>query len=432
MLFLSLWLTFFPAEQVRCEIIDGYTNKLSAFPGDSIDLHLNASRISGSYHLTLHDLAGRHVYKIKIPVFPQTVSMSNPSEDGYGYKVTARICTPELPSGVYMWDDKIPFVIRARNPKITVVYSSNTVNAYCNAGGKSLYGFNSTEALASHKVSFLRPLPLSRHSEAFLTWMAAQNFQDVGYITDVDLEEYSGVKKSKLMIIAGHSEYWTLQARKNFDRFVHEGKNAMILSGNTMWWQVRYNKAKDQLICYRDALIDPIRSPKLKTVTWCEPSLQYPIYTSTGADFQNAGYGLKPDNGWDGYKITQESPLLEGTSLKKGDVLRCPSDELDGAPVTYVKDGTPIIDYQRLSFHKIEIVGYDLVWRAGKEGIATWIVYQPARSAGIVINTASTDWCSQRGIGVNSEIQKITRNMIQKLLKNENVFSAEGSMTVVN
>ena len=432
MIFLSLWLTFFPAEQIACEIIDGYTNNLSAFPGDSIDLYLNASRMSSSYDLKLYDLVGRQVYKIKIPVFPQTISMSNPFENGYGYKMSARISIPDLPSGVYMWDDKIPFIIKTRNPKITVVYSSNTVNAYCNAGGKSLYGFNSTQGVASHTVSFLRPLPLPRHSEPFLRWMAAQHFQDVGYVTDVDLEEYTSLKKSKLIIIPGHSEYWTLQARKNFDRFVHEGKNALILSGNTMWWQVRYNKSKDQLICYRDAKIDPIKSAKLKTLTWCDPSLQYPIYTSTGADFQNAGYGLKRDNGWDGYKITQQSPLLEGTALKKGDIVRCPSDELDGAPVAYVKDGIPIIDYQRLSFHKIEIVGYDLVSRGGKQGIATWIVYQPSRSAGIVINTASTDWCSQRGIGVNAEIQKITWNMIQKLLKNDNVFSTIASTTIVN
>ena len=432
MLFLSLWLSLCSIEQAKCEITDGYVSKLSASPGDSIDLYVNATRADNNYHLRLYDLSGKQVYNIKVAVFPQIMSAMNPSENGYGYRRTARMSVPELRSGVYMWDNQIPFIIRSRSAKINILYSSNTVNAYCNAGGKSLYGFNSTENTAGQKVSFLRPMPLPRHSEAFLRWMVRQDFQDVGYITDLDMEEYTSIKKAKLLIIPGHSEYWTLQARKNFDRFIHEGKNALILSGNTMWWQVRYNKAKDQLICYRDDKADPIRSEKLKTIRWCEPSLRYPIYTSTGTDFGNAGYGLKKDSGWDGYKIMKESPLLEGTGLKKGDILKCPSDEMDGAPVTYLQDGAPTIDYQHLSFVKIELVGYDLVSRSGKEGVATWIVYQPGTSAGIVINTASTDWCSQRGIGVNEAIQKITANMILKLLNGENVFSVEEPISTAN
>ena len=28
------------------------------------------------------------------------------------------------------------------------------------------------------------------------------------------------------------------------------GGHALILSGNTMWWQVRYNEDKTKLICY--------------------------------------------------------------------------------------------------------------------------------------------------------------------------------------
>src|SRR3546814_20835503 len=96
----------------------------------------------------------------------------------------------------------------------------------------------------------------------------------------------------------------------------------MILYGNTMWWQVRYNTSRDQLICYRNINDDPIKSPRLKTITWCEPSLRYPIYTSTGTDFQNAGYGLKNDNGWDGYKLVVNSPLLDKKTLKQTQVDR--------------------------------------------------------------------------------------------------------------
>jgi hypothetical protein len=42
-----------------------------------------------------------------------------------------------------------------------------------------------------------------------------------------------------------------------------------------------------------------------------------------------------------------------------------------------------------------------------------------------VINTASTNWCAQNGIGSNPDIGRITLNMIQKLLNKQNVFSPE-------
>lgn len=433
MLLLAFFLnTSFFFQQPKSDIIDGYLHKLSAYPGDSIELYLNAKYLLTDYKIKLYDLSGKEVAKVNLSVFPQTALNKNSFEIGFGYKPTKKVIVPKLPSGVYLWENKIPFVIKDRNPKITVVYSSNTVNAYCNTGGKSLYGFNSSDQQGAQKVSFLRPMPLPRHSEAFLRWLNLQPIQDIGYITDLDLEDFGTIKKSKLLIIPGHSEYWTLQARKNFDRFVSEGKDALILSGNTMWWQVRYNKTKDQLICYRDAKADPIKSVKLKTINWFEPALSYPIYTSTGTDFQNAGYGLKNDNGWNGYKIISRSPLLEETSLLPGDVLSCPSDETDGAPTLTTEDGIPVTDYQKLPFLHVEIVGYDIVSRGGKDGVATWIVFKASKTSGIVINTASTDWCSSRGIGSNPDIQKITTTMIRKLINHEDVFSTETTTNVLN
>jgi hypothetical protein len=334
---------------------------------------------------------------------------------------------------VYLWENKIPFIIKSTHAQIVVLYSANTENAYCNAGGKSLYSFNSTEKHASAKVSFLRPIPLSEHSESFLHWIISKNLKDVGYITDIDMEEYSSIENASLLIIPGHSEYWTMQERINFDRFVNDGNDAMVLSGNTMWWQVRYNKSKDALYCYRKAKNDKVRSPKYKTINWNELSLNYPITKSIGTEFSRGGYGRKTDKGWDGFRIVCKSPLLENTDLKKGDILACLSDETDGAPLSGFKDGYPELDYEALGFLKAEIVGYDLVSRGkNTEGVATWIVFKANHSSGIVINTATTNWCTANGIGMNEDIQQITLNMINKLINKENVFSGEENTTAHN
>ena len=126
-------------------------------------------------------------------------------------------------------------------------------------------------------------------------------------------------------------------------------------------------------------------------------------------------YGRKEDKGWDGYKIITYSPLLEGTKLKPGDILSLPSDENDGAPLLgFNSKGYPIVDRQSLGFEKIEIVGFDRVFRV-QEGVATWIVCKRTKTSGIIINTASTDWCSSQGME-NPDVQKITMNMMNKLL----------------
>ena len=117
--------------------------------------------------------------------------------------------------------------------------------------------------------------------------------------------------------------------------------------------------------------------------------------------------------------------MLEGTGLKKGDTLHLPSYELDGTLIDVSKSGTyPEPDKSALGFYKVEIVGYDKVFRF-QENYATWLVFQKSFASGIVINTATTDWCSDKGIGGESseKIKRITLNMITKLMNKENVFS---------
>ncbi len=404
-------------------ILDGYVSNMSVQVGDSLTVYLNAGEKNDSYTLRLYNLKGDVVAKFTTAVFPQERSKNEPWKNGFGYKPTLKIKVPNLKSGVYAWANQIPFVIRATKPKIIIVYSSNTENAYCNAGGKSLYAFNSTDKKPATFVSFLRPINLPKHSEAFLKWFCKLGYQDVGYITDADLDNYATIHNASLLLIIGHSEYWSRQARINFDRFINDGKDALVLSGNTMWWQVRYNNSH-QLVCYKYEQ-DPEPSSHLKTITWDSPILEYPIISSIGVDFPRAGYGQKQDKGWDGYKIVNpQSPLLKGVRVRKGDIISLPTDEYDGTPIKqFTKKHSPEADHKLLGFEKIEIIGYDSTFRE-KDGLATWIVFKKNKKSGIVINTASTDWCSQRGMNM-AEIKKITKTMIQLLIKKENVFSTK-------
>lgn len=57
-------------------------------------------------------------------------------------------------------------------------------------------------------------------------------------LTDLDLdasaEELDG---RRVLVIVGHSEYWTLSAYEAVDRFLRGGGDVVVLSGNTMFWR---------------------------------------------------------------------------------------------------------------------------------------------------------------------------------------------------
>lgn len=404
------------------KIVDGYTNRVSYFVGDSMTIYLSGQRVIENYELELSDINGDAILAIPTKIFPQQVSGDKPWEKGYGYRPTCKFKIPLLKSGVYLWANKVPFVVKSREPQIVILYSSNTENAYCHSGGKSLYAYNSSEGVPAQTVSFLRPIELPFHSTDFLKWFNTLPFENVGYVADVDLEDYRSIAGAKLLMVIGHSEYWTRKARENFDRFVNQGGDALILSGNTMWWQVRYSHDQDQLICYK-LTEDPTPDTLARTVNWNDPVLKYPIFSSVGVDFSRAGMGKDVDKGWNGYRIVNDkSPLLTGSGLKNGDVLELESDENDGTMLKH-ENGKVTVDAAGLNFKKIELIGYDSTSYEGKDGAATWVVFRKSENSGVVVNVASTNWCQNKGTRDQKLINKITINMINKLLKKENVFS---------
>ena len=402
-------------------VIDGYLNKISYYVGEQAKLYINTSTKKESYIISIYNINGDIKFELNAKIVPQTITNEKPWELGYGYAITREFEVPNLISGIYLVENKIPFVIKSTDPVDAIVlYSSNTLNAYNQNEGYSFY----TDP-PSPILSFNRPQNLSQSIE-FYKWLANTDYS-LGYLTDNDLEEYSNLQNSTIIIISGHSEYWSRNARENFDQFINDGNNAIILSGNTMWWQIRYNQESSNLIGYKYQT-DPIENPLLKTINWYEPELEYPILSSIGADFRFGGYGLRYDDlGWDGYKIIlPESPLFNNCEIIMNQIISIPTLEYDGTPIIGTSDdGIPIIDKELLNFYQIELLGYDIGFRDGQT-FGTFIVFQKQEYSGIIINTATTDWCNRGFIGSDSQlIKQITLNMIDLLLNEQPVFSGE-------
>lgn len=412
-------------------ISDGYLDKTTYFVGETMTLFLNADRESKSI-LTITDVNGNQVDEIEISVFPQTKRADSLPEKGFGYKATAEYLLPDLPSGLYYIDGLIGFIVSTKKATdITFVYPINTLNAYCNAGGMSLYTYQNEHNEKANQVSFLRPMKFEYFaiSQDFLKWLKAMESEySINYISDREMDDYSSIEKSKLLIIPGHSEYWTRQARENFDRFIDSGKDACVFSGNTMWWQVRYDG--DAMVCYKNADNDPDSNALLKTLEWSVTSLQYPIYNSIGVSFDYGGYGTNDDyNGFNGYKILKaNSPIFKGTNLKNGDIIENPTAEYDGVPhVSWNAAGDVQLDTSLIKFHKLEVLAYDLPYRWGPK-FATFIAFQRGESSGKIINTASTNWLSSGFTGKNKkQVRQITKNAIDLLLNKSDIFTSHSS-----
>jgi hypothetical protein len=179
-------------------------------------------------------------------------------------------------------------------------------------------------------------------------------------------------------------------------------------------------------VCYKSYEGDPIVDPLLKTFLWNDVKLDYPIMKSLACDFDHGGYGMKSDQGWNGYKIASpNSPLLEGTNLVKGSIISCPSTEYDGAPIkSWDLNGYPTLDIEAMNVWKAELIGFDKGFRS-VETYGTFTVLQRTPTSGVIINSGSTDWCSSNGMGGSSAaaINTITQNAIHKLLNDEPVFT---------
>lgn len=411
-----------PERSCAPQLMEGYTDKVSYNSGEEMKIYLHAQTPVDLCRLTFYTVAGDSVLSLATNLPFQPFPGEKGSLHGYDYQATIKMEVPALKSGVYRIENKIPFIIRNKDSvDLIIIYPSNTANAYCDSGGKSLYSL----PVAATQVSFQRPMRLQHFSEYCLKWFETLPDYSVAYIADSDLEKVENLK-AKILVIVGHSEYWTRNARTHFDRFVDAGGHALILSGNTMWWQVRYSDDGNTLFCYRDAVKDPEQNPALKTIEWNAPSLNYPLLPGIGSDFAHGGFGVKDDIGWDGLKIiSPESPLFEGTGLKKGDIISLPTTEYDGSPIKdFDNEGFPSVDESFFPGSRIEIIAFD---RGSRDAVTTptFTIFHKNPKAGIIINAGTTDWCGANGMGGKSgdEVKRITANAIRLLMKKESVFT---------
>lgn len=270
-----------------------------------------------------------------------------------------------------------------------LVLSTTTWNAYNDWGGPSLYtggtkvsferpsarGFLTKPQPARRKMQpepdregkwyfhWAEPLGLSVWSggAGWATWERdfVRWVESNGYELDVaiseDLEQHPDVLDGhRLYLSAGHDEYWSWNMREALDTFTEAGGNAAIFSGNTCFWQVRFDEVHRSMTCFKyradeDPVVGTPEERRLSGV-WSDRRIAWPETRTIGLTFTHGGYsryGLGVPRGSGAYTVWRpEHWAFEGTDLRYGDELgradAIVAYEVDGVELTTGADGLPV------------------------------------------------------------------------------------------
>jgi len=257
-------------------------------------------------------------------------------------------------SGVYFailtnaqgYGNYIVFTVRDDNRVADLLYQQpvttyQAYNNYPNDGltGKSLLDYKSrgantvTGSPAAAKVSFDRPYANNGSPDDFMAyeiefvrWLEQKGY-DVTYSTNIDTHT-NGEKllTHRGFLSVGYDAYYTKQMYDNVLAARDAGVNLGFFGANAVNWQARFEPSSTNvpnrvLVSYKNASIDPITDPTLKTVLWRDPLLNRPEQTLIGVQFAST-VEWTPVTQWATYVVNNsQNWVYAGTGFKDGDTV---------------------------------------------------------------------------------------------------------------
>ena len=191
---------------------------------------------------------------------------------------------------------------------------------------------------------------LNKWEHVFVRWAEAEGVS-FDMLTDYDLDvEADALDPYNVVLLVGHSEYWSGRERDQIDRFVDRGGRLAVFSGNTAFWKVRFDNGGRTFVCHkwRGFEAEP-QAGRDGTHLWSHPTFARPEASIIGLSFLFAGYhrlGLCAARGQGGYTVYRDKHwALEGCDLFYGDVI---GDDVpligyenDGCRFAFDDDGLP-------------------------------------------------------------------------------------------
>ena len=329
--------------------IQVYGTQIGGAPGDAIDLHVSTAyryRVV-VYRLGWYGGAGAR-QEACLPSctgdeqgVPQTIATgarlaADDPPVRANWPVTDTVHTaPDWVSGYYLVEALLTngpnagrvattfFVLHeAPQPvgsRILVQVPVNTWEAYNAWGGRSLYDF---VAPPMHRVSFERPFGEFAQSpfwwEIQLVRFLEREGYDVSYQTDVDTDaDPASLLRHRLVIDAGHDEYWTMAMRQAWGTALADGTNLAFMGSNDAYWHIEYQDARQTIFGWKSAY-DPNPVVAQKTMLWRDLGL--PECMLEGVEHQGL-YALSHPLDYTVTPAGAADPWLAGTGLTAGSTI---------------------------------------------------------------------------------------------------------------
>lgn len=376
-------------------MISGYCWPQSGTAGQTIELAVSADQRTCVVDVVR---VGRDEILVacytEVPVFDQPVP-EDAAENGCRWETTLEIeIDPAWASGFYLVRMKAQsgetaeafFVVRATEPaQALLVFSTSTWAAYNDWGGPSFYtgghissqqrplppGFLDKPDPHRYRVARLADLPKAEVTayfddysywscaagwanweRLFVAWAETEGFA-FDYATSLDLANDPGLLDPySLYMSVGHDEYWSASMRDALEGWVDRGGFAAFFSGNTAFWQVRFEGADHRVIGYKmDFDQDPVMGTEAQTsvsTMWSDPLTGRPENEMTGVSFTRGGYAhcRAAPRGSGGYSVWRPGHwVFDEVTLRPGDIVGAEpvvvGYECDGCELT-LKDGLPV------------------------------------------------------------------------------------------
>ncbi|MES2093596.1 MAG: N,N-dimethylformamidase beta subunit family domain-containing protein [Actinomycetota bacterium] len=335
--------------------------------------------------------------------------------------------------------DRALFVVRRHDVAASILYKLPlaTYHAYNASGGGSIYNTSSfAPTLARTVVTMRRPgggtggdlsfpeaidvYDLGTPREGFahwdlpmIRWLEREGIA-VEYCTDLDLHRDPLILHGyRLLVSAGHDEYWSAQMRRAVTSFVAQGGNVAFFCGNTSWWEIELTDNNAM-----SSVHPPVGHPRGGNWWRTEPE-----NAMTGVSYRQGG------GWWNGPRealgFTVQHPghwVFDGLGLRAGDSFGAPERlvgyECDGAVLERGPDGFLRAAGTDGSPQDLAVLGVAWLgdgWQDRTAGAEANAVLGAFSNTGTVFTCGTTDWPRVLEAG-EPVVAGVTRNVLARLV----------------
>jgi hypothetical protein len=450
-------------------MIQGYPGRASVLPGERLVLHVATD--SARFRVHFYRWADGFVSMHQGGWLPGERAPARGAADDWRWPAYEFAIPQDWPSAVYIAHLEEPegrrldlaldsaaalFVVRGRR-RGGMLYKLPlaTYHAYNHTGG-GCYHADPPRAidLPGARVSLQRPgggiggvawgapdyydasspRPTFAHWDArFLRWLGRNGYTPE-CCTDLDIDADPELPyRYRLLVSAGRDEYWTERTRNAVEDFVGRGGNLAFFAGKVCWRRVHLADGGTALACHQGG-------PRGAVDHW------WPAIGAARPEDALAGASYRHGGGrWDGPRETTgfivQQPdhwVFEGTRLTRGEALGqhtwppLAGYECDGVPLdTFDREtgvavlsawrdesGTPA-SYELLAACPLDARWQELPPREHKgagEGVHAATIGLFSRQ-GTVFSAGTTDWAQVLANGRDLNVERITRNVLDRLLR---------------